>query len=102
MVIGDLAELGDEAEAIHRELGEFAKAKNIQKLMSLGDLSRHASKIFKGDHYEEIEHLLSKLKELIKLNIGKGLRSNILIKGSRSSRMERVVDEITRSFSRTC
>ena len=102
LVIGDLAELGDEAEVIHRELGEFAKAKNIQKLMSLGNLSRHASNIFKGDHYEEIEHLLSKLRELIKLNIGKGLRSNILIKGSRSSRMERVVDEITRSFPRTC
>ena len=92
LVLGDMAELGNTAEQLHSEVGEYAKEAGIDELYSLGQLSREASagfsgSQFSGKHFET----LNELKEpLIQEARGSGV--TLLVKGSRSARMERVVD----------
>ncbi|MEJ2452544.1 MAG: UDP-N-acetylmuramoyl-tripeptide--D-alanyl-D-alanine ligase [Candidatus Thiodiazotropha sp.] len=87
LVLGDLAELGEEAENLHVEIGRHAKAAGLPHLYTLGKLSRRAAKAFGegGEAFERIEDLVSVLKE----RAASG--DTLLIKGSRSAGMERVV-----------
>jgi UDP-N-acetylmuramoyl-tripeptide--D-alanyl-D-alanine ligase len=89
LVLGDLAELGDKADQLHAELGEYAQQKNLDYFFTLGVLSRHASDAFMNSkckqHFTERELLVKKLKDLASPT------TTILIKGSRSARMDLVV-----------
>ncbi|MCP6440480.1 UDP-N-acetylmuramoyl-tripeptide--D-alanyl-D-alanine ligase, partial [Klebsiella pneumoniae] len=40
MVVGDMAELGDEAELCHRQVGDAAKAAGVDRVLSTGTLSQ--------------------------------------------------------------
>lgn len=86
-VMGDMGELGRSAKEEHESIGAYVKQKNIQYFFSLGEQSQYATKIFGegAQHFESIEALIDRLQEL-SLN-----QPVILVKGSRSARMERVV-----------
>ncbi|MBT8438661.1 MAG: UDP-N-acetylmuramoyl-tripeptide--D-alanyl-D-alanine ligase [Gammaproteobacteria bacterium] len=90
LVLGDLAELGDDAEKIHAELGSLAFEKGIDVLLSCGDISRFSSDSFKkqAQHFETRESLTAWLQ----VHTGKG--DFVLIKGSRSALMDQVVDAL--------
>ncbi|BAJ04008.1 UDP-N-acetylmuramoyl-tripeptide--D-alanyl-D-alanine ligase [Shewanella violacea] len=97
LVLGDLGELGDNAPLLHTELGELARQKGLDSLLTLGELSANASSAFGVDGYISLELLL---EDLIK-NI-KQLQGNVtvLVKGSRSARMERVVEALILAYGR--
>ena len=92
-VLGEMGELGVESERGHREVGEAAAALRIDELIAVGAMgamiARAAAKaglkksVAIGSH-EEAAALLEK-------NAMPG--DLVLIKGSRSARMERVVEE---------
>jgi UDP-N-acetylmuramoyl-tripeptide--D-alanyl-D-alanine ligase len=87
LVLGDLAELGEEAEALHAEIGRQARVAGLPHLFTLGRLSRMAAEAF-GDGaeaYMRIEDLVTALRERAVAG------DTLLIKGSRSAGMERVV-----------
>lgn len=87
LVLGDMGELGPEAEALHREVGEKAKAAGIDRMLCLGELSIHAVQGF-GEgamHFERIEELLAEIECAL------GPEVTVLVKGSRFMKMERVV-----------
>lgn len=86
LVLGDLAELGEMAQEIHTQLGEEAKTAGISHVYTLGILSRFASEAFgNGVHCTELEALIGHLKKHLKTG------TTILVKGSRVSAMERVI-----------
>lgn len=89
-VMGDMAELGDDAAEMHAEIGAYAKAAKIQTFYALGQLTPEATKAFgaSGKHFESVETLVDALREEMNSNV------TVLVKGSRSARMERVVDLI--------
>ena len=91
LVLGDLAELGNDAEKIHADLGSLAFAKGIDVLLSCGEISRHAADSFdhKGQHFDTREALI----EWLKAHTGKD--DYVLIKGSRSALMDQVVDALS-------
>ncbi|GAB2696155.1 UDP-N-acetylmuramoyl-tripeptide--D-alanyl-D-alanine ligase [Aliiglaciecola sp. 3_MG-2023] len=88
LVLGDMGELGEKARYYHELVGEHAKQKGIDNLTTLGVLSQAASDIFGGKHFSDIgllieyisDHLASEQRDI-----------TILVKGSRSARMENVV-----------
>lgn len=87
LVLGDLAELGADAAQLHAELGHYARDKQLAKLFTLGSLSQHASNAF-GDgaqHFSDREQLIAALTAVAKSEM------TLLIKGSRSSKMDLVV-----------
>jgi UDP-N-acetylmuramoyl-tripeptide--D-alanyl-D-alanine ligase len=87
LVLGDLAELGEEAAQLHAEIGRNARAAGLPHLYTLGPLSSHASDAF-GDGaraFTQLEDLVAAVKEQATAG------DTLLIKGSRSAGMERVV-----------
>ncbi|QSX33989.1 UDP-N-acetylmuramoyl-tripeptide--D-alanyl-D-alanine ligase [Shewanella avicenniae] len=91
LVLGDLGELGDNAALLHRELGEQAKQAGLSALYCCGDLTQNTSEGFGSEHQQDIEQLVNKLITDIKQQTG---MVTVLVKGSRSSRMERVVEAL--------
>jgi UDP-N-acetylmuramoyl-tripeptide--D-alanyl-D-alanine ligase len=87
LVLGDLAELGEEAIELHKSVASKARQADVQFLYALGENSRHAVDAFGvgGHHFTDHESLLTALKAEMDEN------SVVLIKGSRFMRMERIV-----------
>jgi UDP-N-acetylmuramoyl-tripeptide--D-alanyl-D-alanine ligase len=88
--MGDMAELGDDAAQMHAEIGTYAKAASIEAFYAVGKLTPEACKAFgsSAKHFESIEALADVVKNEMNSNV------TVLVKGSRSARMERVVDLI--------
>lgn len=93
LVLGDMGELGDEAEALHREVGRYAAECGLQTLFTLGPLSACTAQEFGAgaQHFDTHEALISALKCTM------GKTSKVLIKGSRSARMDLVVRGLSES-----
>ena len=87
LVLGDMAELGPTADALHARAGIEAKALGLNALLTLGPRSVHAAKSFGigGKAFSTLEELIEALRTQLKG------ATTVLVKGSRSARMERVV-----------
>ncbi len=91
LALGDLAELGSEAEAAHQALGQQAREAGIEQLCCLGELSQATATAFGvgAQWFQDHDSMITALKA--QLTTG----DTVLIKGSRSARMERVVNALT-------
>jgi len=90
LVLGDMKELGDDASEMHREVGEAVRASGVNRLFAYGDLASSAVEGF-GENarwYGSIDALVDELSEALTADV------SVLVKGSRSMRMERVVDAL--------
>jgi len=90
LVLGDMKELGEDAEELHREVGEAARANGVSRLFALGDLAREAVEGFgeQARWYASIDALVDEVSGMLKPGV------NVLVKGSRSMHMERIVDAL--------
>jgi UDP-N-acetylmuramoyl-tripeptide--D-alanyl-D-alanine ligase len=90
LVLGNMAELGDNAADLHAETGALAKKSGIENLWTVGELAKQASTTFGiGARHFENKNVLA--DALIKeLHPG----SRCLVKGSRSSAMDEVVKAV--------
>ena len=89
-VLGDMFELGDHAQRLHAEVGGSIRAAGVDRLFAHGEMSRRAAEAF-GDNarwYDSIEALVRDVTGEIEPGI------NVLVKGSRGMRMERVVEAL--------
>ncbi len=93
LVLGDMAELGDESIKLHQQVGEFAKQNNVSHLLTIGKHSEYASKAFsdKVKHFNSIESLKNSLLKDWH-NYG-----TILIKGSRSMHLEDLIEDLIKT-----
>ncbi len=91
LVLGDMGEVGAQGAAFHREIGEYARAAGVERLLTVGTLAAEASAAF-GDgaeHFASVDALAAHLLAAA------GEDTTILVKGSRFMRMERVVAALT-------
>jgi UDP-N-acetylmuramoyl-tripeptide--D-alanyl-D-alanine ligase len=90
LVLGDMAELGPEAADLHREVGRLAQRLGIERLHALGPLAAQAAMAFGrgAEAHENLDALLQALRGETDADCV------LLVKGSRSARMERVVDAL--------
>ena len=90
LVLGNMMELGETAAQLHAGIGEQARSAGLKKLWTVGDLAREASRAF-GDgarHFDRQDALIAALAS----ELHAGVRC--LVKGSRSSAMDKVVDAL--------
>lgn len=90
LALGDMGELGEWAEQGHREVGAYASGK-VNTLLAVGPLMKHAVEAFGagGRHFADQQSLI----EALSLEQGNG--TTILIKGSRSAAMDKVVSALS-------
>ena len=91
LVLGDMKELGPDEKKLHYQAGEKIRAAGIQHLFTLGELSAATTEAFGKDaqHFTEFNTLISALQPYLTPD------NTLLIKGSRSMRMERIINTIT-------
>ena len=96
LVLGDMAELGTDAAAMHEEIGRRAQAAGVDRLFATGRLCQQATAGFgAGAHwYESVDALGAALIREIEEHDGP---LAVLVKGSRSMGMERVVASAKRA-----
>jgi len=87
LVMGDMAELGEKALEMHEMIGAYAAESGIDELHSVGLLSAIASSQFGGTHHADKAVLVNSLK----LIFNQKPKITVLVKGSRSAEMEKVV-----------
>jgi UDP-N-acetylmuramoyl-tripeptide--D-alanyl-D-alanine ligase len=90
LVLGNMAELGENAAALHADIGTQAAKAGIERCLTVGDLAQHASTAFgaNGRHFSDKQAL----GEALLAELEKGVRC--LIKGSHSSAMDVVVKKV--------
>jgi UDP-N-acetylmuramoyl-tripeptide--D-alanyl-D-alanine ligase len=91
LVLGDMAELGSDAELLHAHTGWVIREAGVDRLLATGPLSKKAVESFgeEGQWFESIDELADSVIG----SIGDG--DVVLVKGSRSMGMERVVEALT-------
>ena len=90
LVLGDMAELGEESEKFHQEVGAYAARKNIDCLLSIGELSKQVCNDFsEARNFTEKSQLINACQDLAAQDV------IFLVKGSRSSGMNEVVTVLT-------
>lgn len=87
LALGALGELGEAADRIHRELGEYARQKQIDGLFALAGKAALAAESFGSGGEVAADHaaLADRLRPLM------DARTCLLVKGSRSAGMDRLV-----------
>lgn len=93
LVLGDMGELGGDAAQLHSDVGDFARRAGVARLFAVGELSRNTVDGF-GDGavwFPSIEALVVALRAELSDDV------NVLVKGSRFMRMERVVNALASS-----
>lgn len=98
LILGDMAELGNTGEELHFELGRLAKSAGVDELYSLGRLSAAASQAFGtgAQAFQSLTDLLAALESSLTPD------TQVLVKGSRSARMERVADALVEQGAAAC
>ena len=91
LVLGDMGEVGAEGPAFHREVGAFARAAGIDRLLTTGALAAEAAAAFGdgADHFATVDALTRHVVATA------GPEVTVLVKGSRFMQMERVVAALT-------
>jgi UDP-N-acetylmuramoyl-tripeptide--D-alanyl-D-alanine ligase len=112
LVLGDMGEVGDQGPAFHEEVGAYAAEQGVSKLFALGEQCKFAVQGFNDSqktrlassatHFTSLDQLLEELHAaLADQDSSKQMHLDILVKGSRFMRMERVVQALLEE-AKTC
>lgn len=90
LVLGDMAELGEDSQRLHAEVGRYAAERGVERLLVTGPKMQAAADAFASlrrgaEHFTEQLTLIERLKTLL------SPETTVLVKGSRSAQMDRVV-----------
>lgn len=113
LILGDMGEVGNQGPEFHREVGAYAAEQGIAKLFAIGEQCQFALEGFneaakgvvtsaQAKHFADIDGLIAHLKGTLHTQSGGSIQHlNILVKGSRFMRMERVVQALLEE-AKTC
>jgi UDP-N-acetylmuramoyl-tripeptide--D-alanyl-D-alanine ligase len=76
--------VGDQGPQFHAEVGDYARRRGIERLLTLGEQARAMG----GEHFADIAALNAAVLSQLAAS------ASVLVKGSRFMKMERVVEAI--------
>lgn len=91
LVLGDMGEVGDQGPAFHAEVGASARAAGIEQLIALGPQSQGAVAAFGPAGWQGGDMAAVQARVLAAVQAGV---ASVVVKGSRSMRMEQVVQAL--------
>lgn len=98
LVLGDMGELGADAQSLHEAIGHYAKNAGVKTLLATGALSRFTVSAFGAgaQHFEQWQQLAAHCSAIA------NQQTIFLIKGSRSAGMDRVADQLVEHGETIC
>jgi UDP-N-acetylmuramoyl-tripeptide--D-alanyl-D-alanine ligase len=104
LILGDMGEVGHQGQQFHEEIGQYARSRQIDCLLTLGQLASYSTQAFgvSASHYENIDALYAAIDRIVN-TVNAVSTTNaapttstptILVKGSRFMKMERVVQHL--------
>ena len=95
-VLGDMLELGDQSQKFHSEVGKATDLASIDQVIAVGPAAKSIADARQGAslHVDSVDHLVTDLPDF-------PANSTILIKGSRSVGLDRLVKALTQPFGAT-
>ncbi|MGR3293711.1 MAG: UDP-N-acetylmuramoyl-tripeptide--D-alanyl-D-alanine ligase [Candidatus Scalindua sp.] len=101
LVCGDMLEMGDYTESLHREIGAKVAKADIDVLWTVGSFSRFVAEEAIANGMPEERVLSCKTSEEVSSFVASQLKKDdtVLIKGSRGMKLENVVCQIESRFS---
>lgn len=94
LALGDMAELGEQTEQLHKQAAIEAREAGVEQFFALGDMSCQAANEFAelGFCFNQHDTMADFIARRITSDV------NLLIKGSRSAAMEKVVDLLSHEY----
>ncbi|MEE8060008.1 MAG: UDP-N-acetylmuramoyl-tripeptide--D-alanyl-D-alanine ligase [Pseudomonadales bacterium] len=91
LLLGTMGELGAEAERLHREVASYARDKGVEQFIVVGEFAEMMAQVFgpPASSFKTMDNLLAVLNKQLCADV-------VLVKGSRFTRMERVVDTLVK------
>ncbi|MGI2922668.1 UDP-N-acetylmuramoyl-tripeptide--D-alanyl-D-alanine ligase [Vibrio diabolicus] len=85
LILGNMAELGEESLALHRQVGEHAAPQKFEHVLTYGADAKVISELCQGIHFETHQEMI----EYIKQHLDQAVPENhtILVKGANGARM---------------
>ena len=90
IILGDMLELGKEAEFYHKQIGDELSIKEYDLLITVGPLSKHINETAKSGnsyHYKDASQAAKEIKNLIQKD------DFVFLKGSRGIGLELILNE---------
>lgn len=96
LVLGYMAELGDESLALHRQVGEHAAPLNFEHVLTYGEDTRIISQLCGGKHFSDHGEMI----EYIKQNLANehGVNHTVLVKGANSAGMSKIAAALRENY----
>ena len=90
LAIGDMGELGSDAEQLHRDAGVQARETGVSRVYAIGEYAKYVAQSFGKDGQEFFDHLTmaSAINDSLSPDV------TLLVKGSRLMQMEKVVNAL--------
>ncbi|WP_375751381.1 UDP-N-acetylmuramoyl-tripeptide--D-alanyl-D-alanine ligase [Vibrio sp. HN007] len=96
LILGYMAELGEESLALHRQVGEHAAPFKFEHVLTFGEDTKVISEVCNGLHFDTHDELLTYVEQ----NLYKSSDQvhTLLVKGANSARMSTVAEALKENF----
>lgn len=96
LILGNMAELGDESLALHRQVGEHAAPLNFEYVLTYGADAKAISQVCQGTHFTSHEDMVDFIKQQMHHLSGPQV---LLVKGANSAGMSKVATALKEMYS---
>ncbi|HHF3033585.1 TPA: UDP-N-acetylmuramoyl-tripeptide--D-alanyl-D-alanine ligase [Vibrio diabolicus] len=85
LILGNMAELGEESLALHRQVGEHAAPQKFEHVLTYGADAKVISELCQGIHFETHQEMIEYIKQHLDQAVPES--HTILVKGANGARM---------------
>jgi UDP-N-acetylmuramoyl-tripeptide--D-alanyl-D-alanine ligase len=96
LILGNMAELGHESLALHRQVGEHAAAFQFDYVLTYGNDAKVISDVCKGEHFTTHQNMMNFIEQQLDQN--KSLAHVLLVKGANSAGMSNIATALKEKF----
>ncbi|EGA69938.1 UDP-N-acetylmuramoylalanyl-D-glutamyl-2,6-diaminopimelate--D-alanyl- D-alanine ligase [Vibrio sinaloensis DSM 21326] len=96
LILGNMAELGDESLALHRQVGEHAAPFKFEHVLTFGADAKAISEQCQGKHFDTHESMIEFIKQQLANHNG---AQTLLVKGANSAGMSKIAAALKEMYT---